>query len=106
MFTENFEASGWDTRHEISSQIANSSVDGEYVIDELKSWPQISLSSQRGEDELQGERIPYGEVFMGNSVFVWLTSIIEAGFRKLNHNIDMLLSAQKISAALSNVEDF
>ena len=89
---------------EKQSQIVNSSIDYQYMgdaFDNERSRPKSSCHSEVGINE---------QMFSDDSflkkckTLARLVSIIEVGFKRLNHNIDMLISSQKVCSDLLNFQ--
>ena len=86
------------------SQIANSSIDDEYLKEELKFWdPQYEVNDQN--EQYIDEEVFFNENLLRKyKAFTLLVSIVEKGFKKLNHNIEMLISAQKVNSVSNNLQ--
>ena len=106
MFSESLENQCNYIRKDKHSQNANSSIEDDYVKEELEYWnPQFKYNYSR-EEEIDEEIFLDENVLKKYKAFARLITIVEKGFKKLNHNIEMLISAQKVHSGVVDTQNF
>ena len=88
---------------EAHSQIVNSSLDIEYMIDILKSSDSFVVLSQQNKSEADEWMLLDQNSLDKNIKYDQLVLMIENGFQKLSNTLDMLLSAQNTLAGILRI---
>ena len=88
---------------EAHSQVVNSSLDIEYMIDILKSSDSFVELSQQNKSEADEWMLLHQDSLDKNIKFDQLVLMIENGFQKLSNTFDMLLSAQNAFADILRI---
>ena len=84
--------------HDIQSQIVNSSLDFEYMIDALMSRDSSLKLRQQSEAKIDDQMLLNKQFIEKNINSDQLAMIIETGFQKLSQTINTLLSGQNALA--------
>ena len=82
------------------SQFANSSLDCQYIHEELDYLGSLFKSKQQSNDNFEAEMKENKESISKSLQFSELAAIIDAGFKQINHNIDMLIISHKLSLGI------
>ena len=88
---------------EAHSQVVNSSLDIEYMIDILKSSDPFVELSQQNKSEADEWMLLDQNSLDNNIKYDQLVLMIENGFQKLSNTLDMLLSAQNALADILRI---
>ena len=88
---------------EAHSQVVNSSLDTEYMMDILKSSNSFVELSQQNKSEVDEWILLHQNSLDKNIKYDQLVLMIENGFQKLSNTLDMLLSAQNALADILRI---
>ena len=104
MFKRNSDEDYDEIIREKQSQIVNSSIDYQYMDDAFDNEEPRPKSSYHSKVEINEQVFSYDSFLKKCKSLARLVSIIEVGFKKLNHSIDMLISSQKMCSDLLNFQ--
>ena len=100
MFRRNSDEEYDEIIREKQSQIVNSSIDYQYMGDAFDNEEPRPKSSYHSEVGIKEQMFSDDSFLKKCKTLARLVLIIEVGFKKLNQNIDMLISSQKVCSDL------